>query len=86
MTLHMGTFGTIIVRSLTIMLPETNQVILTSLAESLIELLIHLTKTYFICILNRRDIQKLKNLGFKQGLDLELGINEIFNYLKKGIV
>jgi len=29
---------------------------------------------------------RLKNLGFKQGLDLELGINEIFNYLKKGIV
>jgi len=29
---------------------------------------------------------RLKNLGFKQGLDLELGINEIFNYLKKEVV
>jgi len=29
---------------------------------------------------------RLKNLGFKQGLDLGLGINEIFNYLKKRVV
>ena len=29
---------------------------------------------------------RLKNLGFKQGLDLEFGIDEIFNYLKKGVV
>jgi len=29
---------------------------------------------------------RLKNLGFKQGFDLELGIKEIFNYLKKGVV
>ena len=30
--------------------------------------------------------KRLKNLGFKQGLDLELGINEIFYYLKIGVV
>jgi len=29
---------------------------------------------------------RLKKLGFKQGLDLELGINDIFNYLKKEVV
>ena len=29
---------------------------------------------------------RLKKLGFKQGLDLEFGIDEIFNYLKKGVV
>ena len=29
---------------------------------------------------------RLKNLGFKQELNLELGINDIFNYLKKGVV
>ena len=29
---------------------------------------------------------RLENLGFKQGLDLELGINDIFNYLNKEVV
>ena len=31
-------------------------------------------------------INRIKNLGFKQGLDLELGIKDIFDYLKKGVV